>query len=181
MIQRISLLLMVSILLNCGKTEKSKSEHSHGKHKVQKVKAVSKSDNLSNKYGDIVSEDGKSVTVHVEADDRMTFNRREIHVKKGQHITLVLKHTGSMKKEIMGHNFVLLQKNVDLSAFANKAMKSKDNEYIPEGNDVIAFTKLIGGGESDKIQFSAPAKGSYDFICSFPGHFGIMKGKFIVE
>ncbi|MEM6771051.1 MAG: plastocyanin/azurin family copper-binding protein, partial [Bacteroidota bacterium] len=27
----------------------------------------------------------------------------------------------------------------------------------------------------------APAAGEYDFICTFPGHYGVMKGKFIVE
>ncbi|HBX64839.1 MAG TPA: azurin, partial [Balneolaceae bacterium] len=26
-----------------------------------------------------------------------------------------------------------------------------------------------------------PEAGTYDFICSFPGHYALMKGKFIVE
>ena len=29
--------------------------------------------------------------------------------------------------------------------------------------------------------FLPPKKGVYDFICSFPGHYAMMKGKFIVE
>ena len=41
--------------------------------------------------------------------------------------------------------------------------------------------KLIGGGEETTVTFDAPAKGTYDFICSFPGHYALMKGKFIVE
>jgi azurin len=31
------------------------------------------------------------------------------------------------------------------------------------------------------IEFIAPEKGTYDYICSFPGHFAMMKGKLIVE
>jgi azurin len=40
---------------------------------------------------------------------------------------------------------------------------------------------LIGGGESTTIEFEAPEKGEYTFLCTFPGHFGLMNGKFIVE
>ena len=48
-------------------------------------------------------------------------------------------------------------------------------------NAIIAYTDLIGGGESSTITFDAPDKGIYDFICSFPGHWSIMKGKLIVK
>ena len=46
---------------------------------------------------------------------------------------------------------------------------------------IIAATKLLGGGETDTVIFDAPAAGTYEFLCSFPGHYAIMKGKFIVE
>ena len=83
----------------------------------------------------------------------------------------------------MGHNFVALKQGTDLNAFAQKAMTAKDNDYIPksESASVIAHTKLIGGGESDTIEFTIAEKGTYDYICSFPGHFSMMKGKLIVE
>ena len=47
--------------------------------------------------------------------------------------------------------------------------------------EIISFTKVIAGGESTTITFEAPPKGIYNFLCSVPGHFGLMKGKFIVE
>ncbi len=37
------------------------------------------------------------------------------------------------------------------------------------------------GADAPKRNFDAPAKGTYDFICSFPGHWATMQGKFIVE
>ena len=40
---------------------------------------------------------------------------------------------------------------------------------------------MLGGGEETTIEFEAPAKGEYTFICSFPGHYALMNGKFIVE
>jgi azurin len=45
----------------------------------------------------------------------------------------------------------------------------------------VAHTKLIGGGESDTINFTITEPGTYDYICSFPGHLALMKGKLIVE
>lgn len=125
------------------------------------------------------SVDGKLV---LEGDDQMQFNVNEFIVKEGQEITLTLIHVGKIPKEAMGHNFVLLKAGVDHKAFATKAATSKDTDYIPDGGkDVIAHTKMLGGGEKDIITFTAPAKGTYTFICSFPGHSGLMNGKFIVE
>lgn len=127
-------------------------------------------------------EDANAVTIEIEGNDKMQFNLSEITVKAGQEVTLVLKHVGTMPVTAMGHNFVLLKQGVDVNAFSKDAISAKDHEYIPEGTeDVIAHTKLIGGGESDTVVFTAPEAGSYDFICSFPGHHSMMKGKFIVE
>ena len=46
---------------------------------------------------------------------------------------------------------------------------------------MIAHTDMVGGGESSTITFTAPAAGEYPYICSFPGHFGLMTGKLIVK
>ncbi len=128
------------------------------------------------------SESSGEVTLELGGDDAMKFDKSELKVKAGQKVTLILTHTGKMAKNIMGHNFVLLKQGTDIATFGEKAVAAgPDKAYIPDGNQVIAHTKLIGGGESVTITFDAPAKGVYDFICSFPGHYGIMKGKFIVE
>ncbi|MCR6663888.1 MAG: plastocyanin/azurin family copper-binding protein [Luteimonas sp.] len=56
------------------------------------------------------------------------------------------------------------------------------NSYLPAGDArVLAYTRVIGGGESDTITFSTAKlkKGEdYTFFCSFPGHWAIMRGKF---
>lgn len=121
--------------------------------------------------------------VTISGGDDMKFDLTEIKVKEGQTVKLTLKHVGKTPVTAMGHNFVLLVAGANLENFATEAIKAKDTDYIPQSmvNDVIAHTKTIGGGESTEIEFPAPAKGTYDFLCSFPGHSAMMKGKFIVE
>lgn len=133
---------------------------------------------LSSKVENSISNE---IEIKLSSTDNMLFDKNIIYVNSRQKVTLTLEHTGKMDKKIMGHNFVLLKKDVDVVSFATRAMVARDSEYIPEGNETIAYTKLIGGGESDTIVFEAPEKGSYTYICSFPGHYGVMKGILIVK
>lgn len=122
-------------------------------------------------------------TLTLEANDEMQYSTNEMRATAGKPITLTFKHTGKMDKTTMGHDFVLLKKGTDPDAFAHEALGAKDNDYIPKSqiSNIIAHTKLIGGGESDTITFTVPEKGTYDYLCSFPGHSALMKGKMIIE
>lgn len=139
--------------------------------------------NPADKATAVVESGNQKVTeVVIESNDQMKFDLSEIKVEAGTTVKLTLKHVGKLPKQAMGHNFVLLKKDVVLKDFAMEAIKARDNDYIPEGTeDVIAYTIVIGGGESTTIEFEAPAKGEYTFLCSFPGHYALMNGKFIVE
>ncbi|MEL6719483.1 MAG: azurin, partial [Bacteroidota bacterium] len=125
---------------------------------------------------------GDAVTIEIKAGDDMKYDTKLIKVKAGQTVTINLTHTGQMEEKMMGHNFVLLKQYTDVTEFAGKATAAYENEYIPEGDEnIIAYTEMIGGGESTSVTFEAPEKGVYDFLCSFPGHYGLMNGKFIVQ
>ena len=136
---------------------------------------------ISTSYGD--KKGPKVVKLALAATDQMQFDKKELTVTKGSTIELTLTHSGKLPVNVMGHNFVLLKQGVDIAKFAMIAMQAKKSEYIAptQTKDVIAYTKLVGGGASTTITFKAPKPGSYDFICSFPGHYSIMKGKFIVK
>jgi len=124
----------------------------------------------------------KEVSITINAGDDMKYDLSEIKVKEGQTVKLTLNHTGKLAKDAMGHNWALLAQGTIISDFAAKAMQAKDTDYVPAGaTEVIVHTKLIGGGQSDTIEFTAPAKGVYEFICTFPGHSAMMKGTFYVE
>lgn len=121
-------------------------------------------------------------TIVLESNDQMKFNKSQIVVKAGQTITLTLKHTGKLPKAAMGHNWVLLKAGTDIPTFAREAMSARNTGFVPKGSPkVIAATKVIGGGESTTITFKVTSKGVYNYICSFPGHFSMMKGILIVR
>lgn len=119
----------------------------------------------------------------IEGNDQMQFNKAELRATAGKPITLTLKHVGQIPKEAMGHNLVILQEGTDEAAFAAKAITAKETDYIPasEKASIVAHTKLLGGGEEDTIQFTIDKKGTYNFLCTFPGHVAMMKGVLIVE
>lgn len=136
----------------------------------------------SNVKSEIV--DTKQVkTIVIKGSDAMQFDLKVIKVKAGEKVKLTLVHSGKLAKAAMGHNWVLLKQGVDVAAFGGKAAAARETDYIPksEAANIIAHTKLLGGGESDTIEFTAPKKGKYTFVCSFPGHYALMKGEFIVE
>lgn len=121
--------------------------------------------------------------LEISGGDNMKFDKTELRAKAGETVKLVLIHSGKAAVTAMGHNVVILTQGTDATAFASEAMKAKDTDYIPQSmlENIVAHTKTIGGGETTEIEFVAPAAGEYDFLCTFPGHASMMKGKFIVE
>jgi azurin len=120
--------------------------------------------------------------IRLEANDMMKFNTELIEVE-GTTIKLELKHVGTMAKQVMGHNVVILTPGTDALGWASAAASgAQATDYVPEGDPaVIASSKLLGGGESDLIEFEVPGPGEYPFVCSFPGHGAIMKGVLVVR
>lgn len=168
-IYRLLTLLALSVLLvGCG-GEKKKED------KSEPIKISGKKEAKKESSG----ENQLSIT----GNDMMQYNKKELRAKAGKEVTLTLTHIGKMSKQVMGHNVVILKPGVDIQAFSLKATEAGEAEdWIPEGGkDVLVHTKMLGGGESVSITFMAPEPGTYDFICSFPGHSALMRGKFIVE
>jgi len=121
--------------------------------------------------------------IEITANDQMKYSIATIEAKAGEELKVVLKNLGTLPKEAMGHNFVLLKAGVDVMAFATAAMTAKDTEYIPPAKkgDVIASIPVQGPKQTGEVTFKAPAAGEYTFICSFPGHFMLMKGVLTVK
>lgn len=125
--------------------------------------------------------------VRIGSTDQMQYTVREFTVAPGQEVELTLVHEGRLAVQVMGHNVVILQQGEDYMAFGAEVMiqgGSMANDYLPEGmrSRAIAWTRMIGGGETDTIRFTAPTEpGEYPFLCTFPGHFGAMNGRMIVR
>ncbi len=122
--------------------------------------------------------------INLDSTDQMSFSSREIKVAADcSQVKLTLRHTGRLAATAMGHNWVLT-KTADYQPVAMAGMRmTLADSYLPKKDPrVLAHTAVIGGGQSTSVTFSTAALrkgGDYTFFCSFPGHFAIMKGKFI--
>ena len=128
-----------------------------------------------------VEKETKELNLILNSNDQMQFDKKVLSASPGQKVTLTLNHTGRGNKMIMGHNFVLLKSGIDVDDFARRAVEASDSEYIPKGDEMIAYTTLIGGGETTSVTFVAPSTGIYTFICTFPAHYQLMMGQLIVK
>jgi azurin len=127
---------------------------------------------------------GKEVVI--TGNDTMQFDVKNFNVKAGEKVKLTLKNVGQVPKIAMGHNLVLLKKGITAIAFGQKALGAGANATNPLPDslkgEVIAATKLLGPGESETIEFTAPKEaGSYEYVCTFPGHFALMRGTMSVK
>ncbi len=98
----------------------------------------------------------------------------EIMVEPGQPVSLKLTTISTMPPAAMSHNWVMLNKDADAEKFATASIKAKQNNYVaPDMEDrIYALTGLIAGGESETVEFNAPEEaGTYEYICTFPGHY----------
>lgn len=129
------------------------------------------------------TEAGATVELALEGNDLMQFDKNEFTVNAGDKIVLTFKNVGELPKESMGHNVIVLKPGTDVAAFGGEAIKAADNEYIPRTfmSSIVAHSKLLGPGETDVIEFVLDTPGEYPYLCSFPGHYGIMQGKIIAQ
>lgn len=129
---------------------------------------------------------GEEKKIELTGNDQMQYNTKTLEATAGDTVVLTLKHIGKLPKAAMGHNFVLLKVGTKLPEFAMSAAKAAATDYVPADEEgkkpVIAHTKMVGGGESDTVTFTAPAEpGAYPYICTFPGHFALMQGVLTVK
>ena len=120
------------------------------------------------------------VKITITGNDQMKYDKSEIEAKAGQTVAITLKNIGALPKEAMGHNVVILKPGTDIIKFAIGGIANKAGGYLPTdaslAAQIIANTKILGPKEEETIVFKADAAGDYPYLCTFPGHFGVMKG-----
>jgi azurin len=121
--------------------------------------------------------------LEISGNDQMQYDKKELAVPAScKQVALTLHHTGQLPAAAMGHDWVLVN-TPDLAAVANAGMGAglASNYVTPGDKRVLAATKVVGGGQSDTVTFSTAglkAGGDYSFLCTFPGHNALMRGKF---
>lgn len=125
--------------------------------------------------------DGMQEVVVQPVGDQMKFAVENFTVQSGAKVRLVMDNIATLAA--MQHNIVILTPDADINAVGTASIQAgPDNDYVPADNESILFyTAIAQPGEQTVIEFTAPAPGEYPFICTFPGHYTLMKGVMIVE
>ena len=58
----------------------------------------------------------------------------------------------------------------------------KRGQYVPKSTKVLFHTGMVPPDSTEALRFTAPKKtGEYPYICTFPGHWVIMRGVMVVK
>lgn len=114
--------------------------------------------------------------------ERMMYTNTQFTVKVGQPVKLTF-----INPDATPHNLaIVLPGAVEEVGMAGNEMakdpKGIERDFIPESDKILHHTKLVFPGKGEVLRFTAPTDpGTYPYVCTFPGHWVIMKGEMIVE
>ncbi|MBX3253750.1 MAG: hypothetical protein KF862_06375 [Chitinophagaceae bacterium] len=118
---------------------------------------------------------GADQTIVLTPANNLTFNVSDVTVKAGSSIKLTFNNTDDML-----HNVVITAPGaVDEigSAALKMGLSGERMNYVPPSPKVLFYTALIQPGKSETIYFTAPSvPGNYSFVCTYPGHYLVMRG-----
>jgi len=127
----------------------------------------------------MITSDTIYITASGENMSEMKFDKKVIRVPANKAITIALINKSS--DATMPHNLVIIKKG-SANQVGQGGYKYKENAYVnPTDTNVIAHSPLVQIGETEYFSFITPSIGTYEFICSYPGHWSLMKGEFITE
>jgi azurin len=106
-------------------------------------------------------------TIIITANDSLRFSVTSITAEPGQTLHVQLHNAGTLPKDVMGHNWILLKADQDPEAYAAAAIGAKADNFEPKtlSSQVLAVVPLLGAGETGDVTFTAPMKpGKYPFL-----------------
>lgn len=112
--------------------------------------------------------------------EQMRYDRTEFTVKAGTKVRLTLTNL-----DAMDHNLIMVEPGsaarVAIAAASLEAEGVK-LQWKPESDKILFASKLLARDEKETMEFVAPSTpGRYEYICTFPGHWQLMRGVMIVE
>ena len=114
--------------------------------------------------------------------ERMLYDTTSFTVSPGQPVKLILSNP-----DVTQHNLVIgMPGSLEELGLAGNEM-AKDpgglaKGFIPESDKILHHTKLLDQGKSETLRFEAPkTPGVYPYLCTFPGHWILMKGEMVVK
>ena len=162
--------LITGIILTClfaCSGEKTKTEKSEQKEIKTVEKVVEKKWETFNigAVGNTMSE--------------MKYDVESITVKEGSWVRINLENQGIDNS--MMHNIVFINYG-SRKQVASEAIKIWPSQnFVANKKNIIAYSAVAKPGESVTLEFKAPKKGNYEYLCTYPGHAEIMRGYFFVK
>jgi putative heme-binding domain-containing protein len=127
--------------------------------------------------------DGDVLVIHIQTiKEQMRYDRTRFIVTPGLKVRLVFSNP-----DAMDHNLIMVQPDsATRVALAAAKMEEDgtgtDKQWIPDAGGILFASKLLAHNESQIIEFTAPSEpGNYEYICTFPGHWQLMRGVMVVE
>ncbi len=107
----------------------------------------------------------------------LQFDKTTLSATAGATVTVSFKNnSGSVQ-----HNWVLVRNGTKDEVGIAGISAGAQNDFVPTGDSrVLANSKLANPGQTVQVTFTAPAAGTYQFLCTFPGHYLSMYGTFEV-
>tara|TARA_B100000927_G_scaffold243557_1_gene205617 strand:+ start:96 stop:596 length:501 start_codon:yes stop_codon:yes gene_type:complete len=165
--KKIALILSVTILISCGSSENKSTEA-----KTNDINTKESVENEKNWEEFTVGAVGNTMS-------EMKFDKKNITVQAGSWVRINLVNEGV--DPAMLHNIVFVKYGTRKEVAKQSIEAGPDLQFVPKSSDVIASSDLADPGETVILEFEAPEKGNYEFICTYPGHSEIMRGYFFVK
>ena len=109
--------------------------------------------------------------------DALKFDLDTLTAKAGSRVMVTFDNASSVSE----HNWLLVQPGTSDSVAVAGIAAGAENSYVPPGDErVLAYIPLLDPETTGEVQFVAPAAGTYEFVCTVPGHQFTMLGDFIV-
>ncbi|MFM8878815.1 MAG: plastocyanin/azurin family copper-binding protein, partial [Verrucomicrobiota bacterium] len=128
------------------------------------------------------SDNGPGNTLRIQATAGLRFVPKELRVAAGAPVRLVFENP-----DLMTHNLVLVDSGAadEIGALADRMAADPQGMakgYLPVSPKVLHATPLVNPKGRAELIFTAPkTPGRYPFLCTFPGHWRLMRGELIVE
>jgi azurin len=106
----------------------------------------------------------------------MAFDKTKLSVPAGAEVHLTLKNNATMAT--LPHNWVLVKPGTEASvAAAGLKLGEPAGFFDVRNKDALVHTPMAKPGETTELTFTAPTDpGDYPYICTYPGHYMMMKG-----
>ena len=139
--------------------------------------------NVKNSISEIDSNEKKWEEFQVDAlgntMSEMRYSTKSITVKEGSWVRVILTNKGV--DNAMLHNIAFIKYGTRKQVAMEAVNNFPSEDFVKKNENIIAYSAVANPGESITLEFRAPAKGNYEFLCTYPGHAEIMRGYFFVK